>query len=383
MVNPFKDPVFVTRPLLPPMHSVHKRLQQIWESKWLTNIGAQHQELEEQLGKYLQARHLALFNNGTLALLIGLKALGLTGEAITTPFTFPATVQALDWAWLRPVFCDIDPDTLNIDVQKIEGLITTETTAILGVHVFGSPCPAETIDALAAAYGLKVIYDGAHAFQSRYQGRPISAFGDMTMFSFHATKLFNTVEGGALVVKDGSLLPTINMLKNFGIAGSEEVVLSGINAKMNEVQAGIGLEVLKMVAGEREKRKEIKKTYIKNLAAVPGIRFINDDISDENSFQYLVIAIDQELFGWSRDAVHEELKNYNVFTRKYFYPLCSNFPWYRSLPSTAPELLPVANQLAEQVLSLPFYGGLGVAGAQTICEILRRLCRTTIGSNIL
>jgi dTDP-4-amino-4,6-dideoxygalactose transaminase len=288
MITPFEEPVFVTRPLLPPLENVYKRIKDIWDSKWLTNMGEQHEALEAKLKEELKAENLALFSNGTLALFIALKALGLSGEVITTPFTFPATVQVLDWSGLTPVFCDIDPDTLCIDARKIEDLISEKTSAILGVHVFGIPCEVEAIDAIASKFGLKVVYDGAHAFKTKVNNVPISAFGDMVMFSFHATKLFNTIEGGALAVKDGSLLPTVNLMKNFGIKGPEEVVLSGINAKMNEVQAGIGLEVLKMVEEERAKRRKLKSAYIENLSGIPGIRVINGGLSDGDSFQYFV-----------------------------------------------------------------------------------------------
>jgi dTDP-4-amino-4,6-dideoxygalactose transaminase len=373
MITPFEEPVFVTRPLLPPLENVYKRIKDIWDSKWLTNMGEQHEALEAKLKEELKAENLALFSNGTLALFIALKALGLSGEVITTPFTFPATVQVLDWSGLTPVFCDIDPDTLCIDARKIEDLISEKTSAILGVHVFGIPCEVEAIDAIASKFGLKVVYDGAHAFKTKVNNVPISAFGDMVMFSFHATKLFNTIEGGALAVKDGSLLPTVNLMKNFGIKGPEEVVLSGINAKMNEVQAGIGLEVLKMVEEERAKRRKLKSAYIENLSGIPGIRVINGGLSDGDSFQYFVIAIDKEIFGQSRDYVHEQLKGYNVFTRKYFYPLCSNFPWYENLATSSPERLPVANRIVEQVLSLPFYGELTVPAVEKICDILKEI----------
>ena len=249
----FNEPIYITRPLLPNLENVNRKMSEIWESKWLTNNGVQHKKLENELKNYLNVEHLSLFNNGTLALLLGLKSLDLKGEVITTPFTFPATVQALDWNGLTPVFCDIDPETLTIDATKIESLITEKTSAILGVHVFGNPCDVEKIQTIADKYQLKVIYDGAHAFGTKIDGKPISSYGDMTMFSFHATKLFNTVEGGALAFKDEKLAEKLELLKNFGLAGPDEVVLSGLNAKMNEIQAAIGLEVLKLVDEERAK----------------------------------------------------------------------------------------------------------------------------------
>ncbi|WP_223592367.1 DegT/DnrJ/EryC1/StrS family aminotransferase [Neobacillus bataviensis] len=371
MINKFYEPLYVTRPLLPGIEEVNKRMKEIWESKWLTNNGVQHKKLENELKSYLDVEHISLFNNGTLALLLGLKSLDLTGEVITTPFTFPATVQALDWNGLTPVFCDIDPDTLNIDANKIEALITEKTSAILGVHVFGNPCEVEKIQSLADKYNLKVIYDGAHAFGTRIDGKPISSFGDMTMFSFHATKLFNTVEGGALAFKDEKLNKKLNLLKNFGLAGPEEVVLSGLNAKMNEVQAGIGLEVLKIVEAERAKREVIRNTYETYLAGIPGIRILTGLKGENSSYQYFVIEIDEEKYGRSRDWVHEELKKYNVFTRRYFYPLCSDFGWYLHLESAKTENLPRAQKAVKQVLSMPYYGELETESVEKICTILK------------
>lgn len=373
MESPFKEPIYVTRPLIADGEKVNNRINQIFESKWLTNNGIQAQNLEKELKKYLKTDNLSLFNNGTLALLLGLKSLELTGEVITTPFTFPATVQALDWNGLTPVFCDIDPQTLNIDADKIESLITENTSAILGVHVFGNPCEVEKIQNIADKYNLKVIYDGAHAFGTKIRNVPISDFGDMTMFSFHATKLFNTIEGGALSFKDKSLVNKLNQLKNFGIAGSEEIVLSGLNAKMNELQAGIGLEVLTLVEEERKKRKKIKKTYEKRLDKIPGIRVVTTLEDNSSSYQYFVIEIDENNYGKSRDWLHEELKNYNILTRKYFYPLCSEFKWYEHLDSAKPERLPEAHKSVNQVLSMPYYGELEIESVEKICNILEEI----------
>lgn len=373
MLIPFENPVYVTRPLLPDLENVGAKLEEIWKSRQVTNNGRQLTTLSEQLKEYLQTQHLSLFNNGTLALLLGLKALELKGEVITTPFTFPATVQALDWNQLTPVFCDIDPETLNIDADKIESLITEHTTAILAVHVFGNPCETEKIQQIADKYGLKVIYDGAHAFGARIDGKPISSFGDLTMFSFHATKLFNTIEGGALAFKDSELGGKLDLLKNFGLLNPEEVVLSGLNAKMNEIQAGIGIEVLKAVEGERRKRHSIKKTYEQYLADVPGIRIITNMENENSSYQYFVVEIDESKFGRSRDWLQKELEKYNVFTRKYFYPLCSEFEWYGKLESAQKENLPVANKSVQQVLSLPYYGELESDSVIKICRIFQEL----------
>lgn len=373
MAKAFEQPIYVTRPLLPDINRVTGRLQAVWDSRQLTNFGRQHDELSSQLKAYLEVEHISMFSNGTLALLLGLKALELTGEVITTPFTFPATVQALDWNNLTPVFCDIDPTNFNIDANKIEALITEKTSAILAVHVFGNPCDVEKIQAIADKHGLKVIYDGAHAFGSKINGLPISSFGDMTMFSFHATKLFNTIEGGALTYSDPALDRKLDLLRNFGIADAETVVLSGLNAKMNEVQAGVGLEVLKVVDEERRKRHAVKKAYQENLADIEGIRVLTTLEDQASSYQYFVVEIDEALLGYSRDAIHKELQKHNVFARKYFYPLCSDFEWYSELPSAKPERLPNAQQAVQQVLAMPYYGDLPIGSVAEICGIIREL----------
>ena len=373
MAKAFEQPIYVTRPLLPDITDVTERIKKVWDSKQLTNFGAQHDELSRQLKDYLEVEQISMFSNGTLALLLGLKALKLTGEVITTPFTFPATVQALDWNNLTPVFCDIDPETFNIDADKIEALITENTSAILGVHVFGNPCDVEKIQTIADRHKLKVIYDGAHAFGSKINGVPISSFGDMTMFSFHATKLFNTIEGGALTYTDPALGRQLDLLKNFGLASSEEVVLSGLNAKMNEVQAGVGIEVLQVIEDERRKRHTIKKAYEENLSDIDGVRVLTTLEDESSSYQYFVIEIDEAIFGQSRDMVHQELQKYKVFARKYFYPLCSDFEWYSELPSARPENLPNAKRAVQQVLAMPYYGDLPIGSVEAICEIIREL----------
>lgn len=373
MDNYFDEPILITRPLLPTKQNMARKISEVWDSKWLTNNGTQHQELEKQLKDYLNVGQLSLFTNGTLALLLGLKAFNLTGEVITTPFTFPATVQALDWNGLTPVFCDINPQTLTIDATKIEALITEKTSAILAVHVFGNPCDVEAIQTIADRHQLKVIYDGAHVFGAKLNGQPISNYGDMTMFSFHATKLFNTIEGGALAFKDEALARKLDLLKNFGLANPEEVVLSGLNAKMNEVQAAMGLEVLKLVDEERGKRHNLKKTYERHLAHLPGIRVLTTLENVSSSYQYFVIEIDEKMYGKSRDWLHDKLKKYNVFTRKYFYPLCSDFVWYKHLESAQGEKLPQAQKSVGQVLAMPFYGELGVESVMKICEIIEEL----------
>lgn len=376
-MSAFENPIYVTRPLLPEVQNVYEKISEIWESKWVTNNGVKHKELESMLKNYLDVDNLTLFSNGTLALLLGLKSLDLKGEVITTPFTFPATVQALDWNGLTPVFCDIEPNTLNIDPDKIESLITENTSAILGVHVFGNPCDVEKIQKIADKYHLKVIYDGAHVFGTKIGNQPISDFGDMTMFSFHATKLFNTIEGGALTFKNKNLDEKLNLLKNFGIANQDEIMLSGLNAKMNEIQAGIGLEVLNMVDSERLNRNRIKEIYEENLKNIPGIGVITSLSGNSSSYQYFVIEIDEDKYGRSRDWVHEELKKYNVFTRKYFYPLCSDFQWYKHLESAKPKNLPNAQNAVTRVLSMPYYGELELESVEGICSILKEIYAET------
>lgn len=367
----FKEPIYVTRPLLPSLDQVYSQLQEVWNSKWITNNGPKHKELESKLKEYLKVDNVVMFSNGTLALELGLKSLDISGEVITTPFTFPATVQALDRNGLTPVFCDIEDKTLNIDASKIEKLITDKTSAILAVHVFGNPCNVEKIKEIADKYNLKVIYDGAHAFGSHINGKSIGSYGDMTMFSFHATKLFNTIEGGCLVFKDNKLYEKLNLLKNFGIVSPEKVVISGTNAKLNEVQAAVGIEVLKIVKEERKRRKYIKKIYENGLCNIPGIKIVNK-LDDENaSYQYFVIEIDEDKYGISRDELHIELKKYNIITRKYFYPLCSEFEWYKHLPSAKKENLPVSHEVVKKVLSMPYYGELNIEDVNQICEIIR------------
>ncbi len=362
--------IFVTRPLVPHKESLFNKINDIFESKWLSNNGYQHKTLESKLKNYLSVKNLTLFNNGTLALLLGIKALGLTGEVITTPFTFPATVEALDWNGIKPIFCDIEPVTLNINTNKIEELITSKTSAILAVHVFGNPCEVNKINEIAKKYNLKVIYDGAHVFGTKINGIPIGTFGDLTMFSFHATKLFNTIEGGALTFNNVTLKEKLDLLKNFGIKNPDEVVLSGLNAKMNEVQAAMGLEVLKLVEEERQKRKNIKKIYEENLKEIEGIRIITTLDDEESSYQYFVIEIEENKFGKSRDYIYEKLKDNNVYARKYFYPLCSNFEWYNDNESAKKEKLPIANEKICNVLSLPFYGDLEEDDVSRLCNII-------------
>jgi dTDP-4-amino-4,6-dideoxygalactose transaminase len=366
----FSEPIYVTRPLLPDLDQFMGKLREIWDAQWLTNNGAQHALLERRLTEALGVPYLSLFNNGTIALITACQSLRLSGEVITTPFTFPATPHVLTWNNIRPIFCDIDPISMNLDPSRIESLITPQTTGILAVHVYGTPCDVVAIQALADKYGLKVVYDAAHAFGTAIDGVGIGNFGDISMLSFHATKLFHTAEGGALAFRDPNLKARIDLLKNFGIKNEEEVVMPGINGKMNEIQAALGLAVLDYVADERNKRKLLVETYRRCLSAVPGITLAQEQPNVTNSYQYFVIRIDAQLFGISRDAVYDKFKEYNVFTRKYFYPLCSTYNCYKHLPSSSADNLPVATTVAKQVLSMPLYGGLSVQQIADICDIL-------------
>ncbi|MDR3562966.1 MAG: DegT/DnrJ/EryC1/StrS family aminotransferase [Negativicutes bacterium] len=374
----FPSPVYVTRPLLPSLDKVQAELQEIWGSKWLTNNGLQHNKLEGKLTEFLQVPFLSLFNNGTTALLTACQGLGLTGEVITTPFTFAATPHVLSWQKLRPVFCDIDSETLNINPAMIEALITPETSAIMPVHVFGMPCDVKTIQAIADYYNLKVIYDAAHAFGVRIDGVGIGNFGDASMFSFHATKLFHTVEGGALTCPKESLKVQLDLLKNFGIQSEDEVLFPGINGKMNEIQAAVGLLVLELLAEAWAKRSGLIQAYRECLNDMEGITYCKPAENVEYNHQYFVIRINEQRFGCSRDHVYQQLKEYNVFARKYFYPLCSNYSCYSALPSASPDRLPVAGQVADEVLSLPLHGELAREDIVIICDIIRSQSRAKL-----
>jgi dTDP-4-amino-4,6-dideoxygalactose transaminase len=371
-MNPFKDPIYVTRPMLADLEEVHQELREIWDSQWLTNGAAKHQKLEEELKKTLGVPGLSIFNNGTIALIVAIQSLRLSGEVVTTPFTFPATTHVLPWNNITPVFCDIDETTLTLDADKLEKAITPKTTGILGVHVYGMPCNVQKIQEIADRYGLRVIYDAAHAFGTEIDGRGIGTFGDISMFSFHATKLFHTLEGGALTFNAPQLKARIDLLKNFGIKNEEEVVMPGINGKMNEVQAAIGLLNLKHIDEERRKRQAVVETYKQNLADIEGIRIFEIPTDIKNSYQYFIIRVGRQ-YGMSRDELHLKLKEYNVITRKYFYPLCSDYSCYSYLPSANPASLPVAHEAVKEVLCLPLYGALSMDEVEKICQLIRML----------
>lgn len=370
-MKPFKKAIYVTKPVFPKLEKFSVNLEYIWKAQWLSNNGKIHNQLEEKLTEYLKVPYLSLSTNGTIALLIALKALDIKGQVITTPFTFAATVHAIKWSGLEPIFCDIDPISMNINPKLIEKAITPRTSAILPVHVYGTPCDVNTIKKIAKKHNLKVIYDAAHAFGTEIGGNGIGNYGDITMFSFHATKLFHTAEGGALVCKEKKLKEKVDLLKNFGIENEEEVILPGINGKMNELQAAMGLSVLELVDGERKKRRKISEIYKIELGNIEGIDFLPYMPNIKKSYQYFIIRINEKRFGKSRDYIYEELKKYNVFTRKYFYPLCSNFDFYKNLQSARAENLPIANTISNQVLSLPFYGSLKEEEIRIICKIIK------------
>ena len=367
----FDEPIFVTRPLLPPLAALTARLQQAWDARWLTNNGAQHQALEAALARTLGAPHLSLFANGTLALLVAARVLGLRGEVVVTPFTFPATVHALAWAGLAPVFADVDPASMTLDPAAAEAALTPATSGVLGVHVYGLPCDVRGFSALAARRGLSVLYDAAHAFGTTIDGVPVAAHGDATMFSFHATKLFHTAEGGALALRDADAKRRIDLAKNFGIANEFEVVGTGINAKMNELQAALGLCVLDELDAERARRARVVAAYDAAFAGVPGVTPVRPPAGTSDSLQYYVVRIDGGVAGADRDTVYARLRTYNVHARKYFFPLASDYPAYRELPSAAPGNLPHAQRAAREVLCLPLYGALGEDGAQRVAALLR------------
>lgn len=370
--------IFVTKPNLPDLKKVLPYLEKIWESKILTNNGPFHRLFEEKLREYLGVPQISLVANGTLALVIALQALRITGEVITTPFSFVATAHALKWNGIVPVFCDIEERTLTIDPNKIEALISPRTTAILAVHVYGYPCDTRVLQEIADKYGLKVIYDAAHAFGVKSKGRSILFEGDLSTLSFHATKLFTTFEGGAIVCKEEKLKKRIDYLKNFGFADEVTVVAPGINAKMNEFQSIIGLLSLETVEQEIIRRREVAELYRSLLGEMDGISFLPEIDGVEHNYSYFPILIEKERFGMSREELYVELKSHNIFARRYFYPLISNFPSYRTLPSASKENLPIANKIAKKVLCLPIYGALEKENVLRICEIIKNAHKKTV-----
>ena len=361
-------PVYVTQPSLPPLEEYHEILQNIWDRKWLTNRGHYHNLFEEALAEYLGVKHVSLFCNGMLALQVGLQALRITGEVITTPYSFPATSHALWWNHCTPVFCDVSPITCNLDPAKIESLVTPKTTAILPVHVYGHPCEVAEIQRVADIYGLKVFYDAAHAFGVEFNGQSLLNFGDLSMLSFHATKVFNTAEGGALITNDPKLKKRIDFLKNFGFADETTVVAPGTNGKMNELQAALGILQLKYIKKTIQRRLAIDAIYRERLAEVAGVRLLDRQPGVIRNGAYLPIFIEEDAYGQKRDEIYQRLKNNNIFSRRYFFPLISQFPMYRHLKSAESSALPVAQQLSTSVLCLPIYEQLKHKIVHTICD---------------
>lgn len=364
--------ITVTSPLLPDLKEFEKYLEDIWNRKWLTNNGYYHQELEKALAEYLGVPYLSLFTNGTLPLITALQAMRITGEVITTPYSFTATTHSIWWNNLKPVFVDVEEETGNIDPEKIEAAITPQTTAIMPVHVYGTPCNTKRIQEIADIYGLKVIYDAAHAFGVNVAGKTILEAGDMSTLSFHATKVYNTVEGGALVCHDEATKKRIDYLKNFGFADEVTVVAPGINSKMDEIRSAYGLLNLKQVDSAIERRKHVAQMYKAALKDVPGIRYLNDIEGVRHNYSYFPIFITENEYGMSRDALYAKLKENNILGRRYFYPLISNFPVYRGLESAQPKNLPVATKLAEQVLCLPMYADLTDDDVERVIKLIKK-----------
>ena len=363
--------IFVTQPSLPPLSEFVKSLERIWESKRVTNQGDFHQQFERELATYLGVNYVSLFSNGTLALVSALQVLRITGEVITSPFSFVATTHALHWNNIKPVFADIDPVFGNIDPVKIEAAITPKTTAILPIHVYGNPCDVYAIKDIADTYGLKVIYDACHAFGVKKDHIPIVNFGDLSVLSFHGTKVFNTMEGGAIVCHDATVKKRIDYLKNFGFANEVTVIQPGINAKMNEMQAALGILQLKEVDRYIRRREEITRLYRDRLASQAGIRMLKNMPGVRHAYSYFPIFItDEKKYGRSRDELYDLLKQHEIYGRRYFYPLISTFPIYRGLDSASPANLSTANRIACQVICLPIYPDLTDADVEMICGII-------------
>ena len=360
--------ITVTSPLLPDLDEFYELLKDIWKRKWITNNGYYHQELEKALCEYLKVPYISLFTNGTLPLITALQAFRITGEVITTPYSFVATTHSLWWNGIKPVFVDIDPSTGNIDPDKIEVAITPKTTAIMPVHVYGKPCDTRRIQEVADKYGLKVIYDAAHAFGVEVNGEGILNAGDMSTLSFHATKVYNTIEGGALVMHDAQTKKRVDYLKNFGFAGETEVVAPGINSKMDEVRSAYGLLNLRQVDQAIEARHQVAIQYREALREVEGITFFEDMPGVKHNYSYFPIFVDEKKYGMSRDELYFKLKERGILGRRYFYPLISTFTTYRGLESANPNNLPNAHKMAEEVICLPMYHALSEEDVERIIE---------------
>ncbi len=362
--------ITVTSPLLPDLNEFENLLSDIWESRWITNNGSFHAKLESALAEYLKVPYISLFTNGTLPLITALQALHITGEVITTPYSFVATTHALWWNGIKPVFVDIDPETGNLDPQKIEAAISPITTAIMPVHVYGQPCRINEIQEIANKYGLKVIYDAAHAFGVEINGESVLNAGDLSTLSFHATKVFNTIEGGAMIIKDEKTKKRIDYLKNFGFASETEVVAPGINSKMDEIRSAYGLLNLQQVDRAIESRHQTAIKYREALADINGVKFWNDIPGVKHNYSYFPIFINANEYGMTRDELYLKMKEQNVFGRRYFYPLISTFSTYRGLPSARKENLPIAYKMAEEVICLPMHHSLTEEDINRIINII-------------
>jgi len=364
-----KNPILVTQPSLPNLKEFTKSLEKIWESKWLTNNGEFHQEFEKKLEVHLGVKHVSLFSNGTLALMTALQVLDIKGEVITTPYSFVATTHAMLWNNITPVFCDIDPIYGNLDIDKIEALITDKTTAIVPVHVYGNPVEVEKLEDLAKKHNLKVIYDAAHAFGVKKNGKSILNYGDLSVLSFHATKTFNTIEGGAIICQNEKTKKQIDYLKNFGFENEVTVVAPGINAKMNELQAAFGLLQLNIVDKDIANRKRVANLYREKLRNVKGIRFLEDMKDIKHNYSYFPIFVEKD-YPLTRDELYQKLKDNNVFGRRYFYPLISEFSMYKNLESSNPNNLTNAVIIANEVICLPIYPQLSEMETLLIFDII-------------
>lgn len=360
----------VTSPLLPDLDEFTSLLKEIWASKWITNNGEFHKRLEKELCDYLKVPYISLFTNGTLPIITALQALRVTGEVITTPYSFVATAHSLWWNGIKPVFVDIDPATGNLDPAKIEAAITPKTTAIVPVHVYGQPCDTKNIQRIADTYGLKVIYDAAHAFGVQVAGESVLNAGDVSTLSFHATKVYNTIEGGALVMHDEEMKRRIDYLKNFGFKNETEVVAPGINSKMDEMRAAYGILNLRQVDKAIESRKQSAQLYRETLKDVEGISYLKDMPGVRHNYSYFPIFVDTEVYGMTRDELYGKLKEHNIFGRRYFYPLITEFTTYRGLPSADPSNLPNAHRMANSVICLPMYSGLKESDIEHILSVI-------------
>jgi len=362
--------IFVTQPAMPPLDEFIPYLQEIWDNKWLTNNGPFHQQYEKELARYLGIKYLSVFSNGTLALITALQTLRITGEVITTPFSFVATTHSLWWNNIKPVFVDIEDKYYNIDPQKIEAAITPQTTAIMPVHVYGNPCKMEEIQRIADTYGLRIIYDAAHAFGVKKDGQSILNWGDLSILSFHATKTYNTIEGGAIICQDEKTKQRIDLLKNFGFRDEVTVIEPGINAKMNELQAAYGFLQLKYVDEYIAKRKEITSLYRTLLSDIKGIHLMDDMENVAHNYSYFPVRVSTTEYGISRDDLYSKLQEHGIFGRRYFYPLISDFPTYKGLPSSKVDNIPVATQVAKEIICLPIYPELLLEEVEQICNII-------------